>query len=148
MLSLNRKTDYALVALADMADRPDEWASAREIAERSDVPPALLMNVLKTLHGGGILRSTRGSRGGYRIAADLERLSLFDLVKVLEATEATPDANVNPQQAAQFIGLQVRKFRKPLDIQVPFQMPGDTAVVADYVNLERERGRFWLLLGW
>ena len=93
MLSLNRKTDYALVALADMADRPGEWASAREIAERSDVPPALLMNVLKTLHGGGILRSTRGVRGGYRIAADLERLSLFDLVKVLEATEATPDAD-------------------------------------------------------
>src|SRR5688500_18092438 len=79
MLSLNRKTDYALVALADMADRPQEWASARDIAERSDVPPALLMNVLKTLHGGGILRSTRGVRGGYRIAADLERLSLFDL---------------------------------------------------------------------
>ena len=36
MLSLNRKTDYALVALADMADRPGQWASAREIAERRD----------------------------------------------------------------------------------------------------------------
>lgn len=93
MLSLNRKTDYALVALADMADRPGEWASAREIAGRRDVPPALLMNVLKTLHGAGILRSTRGMRGGYRIAADMERLSLFDLVKVLEKTDRTPEAN-------------------------------------------------------
>ena len=93
MLSLNRKTDYALVALADMADRPGQWASAREIAERSDVPPALLMNVLKTLHGAGILRSTRGMRGGYRIAADMERLSLFDLVRVLEKTDPTPGEN-------------------------------------------------------
>jgi Rrf2 family protein len=93
MLSLNRKTDYALVALADMADRPGQWASAREIAERSDVPPALLMNVLKTLHQGRILRSTRGSRGGYRIAADLEQLSLFDLVRVLEKTESAPEVN-------------------------------------------------------
>lgn len=90
MLSLNRKTDYALVALADMADRPGQWASAREIAGRNDVPAALLMNVLKTLHQGGILRSTRGSRGGYRIAADLERVSLFDLVRVLERTEPGP----------------------------------------------------------
>lgn len=88
MLSLNRKTDYALVALADMADRPEQWASAREIAGRSDIPAAVLMNVLKTLHQGGILRSTRGSRGGYRIGADLERLSLFDLVRVLEKTDA------------------------------------------------------------
>jgi Rrf2 family protein len=93
MLSLNRKTDYALVALADMADRPEQWASAREIAERSDVPSALLMNVLKTLHQAGILRSTRGSRGGYRIVADLERLSLFDLVRVLEKTESAPEAD-------------------------------------------------------
>ena len=92
MLSLNRKTDYALVALADMADRPGEWASAREIAERGDIPAAVLMNVLKTLHGGGILRSTRGMRGGYQIAGDLERLSLFDLVRVLERTDAEPDA--------------------------------------------------------
>jgi Rrf2 family protein len=98
MLSLNRKTDYALVALAHMADRPEQWASAREIAERSDVPSAVLMNVLKTLHQGGILRSTRGSRGGYRIAGDLERLSLFDLVGVLEKVE--PAAESNPGEPA------------------------------------------------
>ena len=97
MLSLNRKTDYALVALADMADRPGEWASAREIAERRGIPPMVLMNVLKTLHGAGILESTRGMRGGYRIAADiaadLERLSLFDLVRILERTDEAPGAN-------------------------------------------------------
>ena len=93
MLSLNRKTDYALVALADMADRPAQWASARDIAGRRDVPAALLMNVLKTLHGAGILRSSRGMRGGYRIAADMERLSLYDLVRVLEKTDRSPDAN-------------------------------------------------------
>jgi Rrf2 family protein len=93
MLSLNRKTDYALVALADMADRPLEWASAREMAERGDVPAALLMNVLKTLHGAGILRSSRGMRGGYQIATDLERLSLFDLVRILERTDRSADAN-------------------------------------------------------
>lgn len=88
MLSLNRKTDYALVALADMADRPHQWASARELAGRCDVPPAVLMNVLKTLHCAGILQSTRGMRGGYRIAADLDRVSLFDLVRILATNEA------------------------------------------------------------
>ena len=96
MLSLNRKTDYALVALAHMADRPEQWASAREIAERGEVPSGVLMNVLKTLHQGGILRSTRGSRGGYRIAADLERVSLFDLVGVLEKVEPTAEAHGEP----------------------------------------------------
>ena len=90
MLSLNRKTDYALVALAYMADRPGQWSSAREIAQSSDVPLALLMNVLKTLHQGHILRSTRGMRGGYQIAADLERLSLYDLTRAVAQADSAP----------------------------------------------------------
>ena len=94
MLSLNRKTDYALIALAHLADRAGQWSSAREIAASGDVPQSVLGNVLKMLHQGRILRSSRGSRGGYRIAADLERLSLFDLIRVLENAEA--DANTPP----------------------------------------------------
>jgi Rrf2 family protein len=98
MLSLNRKTDYALVALAFMADRPGQWSSAREIAQNSDVPLALLMNVLKTLHQSHILRSTRGMRGGYQIATDLERLSLFDLTRVVDRTEpAVDDSRREPE---------------------------------------------------
>jgi Rrf2 family protein len=91
MLSLNRKTDYALVALAHMADRAGQWSSAREIAQRSDIPLPLLMNVLKSLHQGQILRSTRGVRGGYQIAADLERLSLFDLTRAVAQADVTPE---------------------------------------------------------
>jgi Rrf2 family protein len=87
MLSLNRKTDYALIALAYMADRTGQWSSAREIANSARVPAAVLMNVLKTLHQSQILRSTRGMRGGYQIAADLERLSLFDLTRVVDRAE-------------------------------------------------------------
>jgi Rrf2 family protein len=90
MLSLNRKTDYALIALAYMADRSGQWVSAREIAQSAQVPLALLMNVLKTLHQSHILCSTRGTRGGYQITADLERLSLFDLTRVVARVE--PDA--------------------------------------------------------
>ena len=91
MLSLNRKTDYALVALAYMADRPGQWSSAREIAQGSQIPLPLLMNVLKTLHQGHILRSTRGVHGGYQIAADVERLSLFDLTRTVAQAEPAPD---------------------------------------------------------
>jgi len=87
MLSLNRKTDYALIALAYMADRAGQWSSAREIANSARVPAPVLMNVLKTLHQSQILRSTRGMRGGYQIAADLERLSLFDLTRVVDRAE-------------------------------------------------------------
>ena len=97
MLSLNRRTDYALIALAYMADRAGQWSSAREIAQSAQVPTALLMNVLKTLHQSDILRSTRGMRGGYQIAADLERLSLFDLTRVVARVEPVADGAAEPE---------------------------------------------------
>jgi len=80
MLSLSKKTDYALIALAFLADRPDRTASAREIAAAHNLPLPLLMNILKSLHQAKLLTSTRGIKGGYQIAIDPHRLSLYDLV--------------------------------------------------------------------
>jgi Rrf2 family protein len=58
--------------------------SAREIAERCQLPLPLLMNLLKVLHQRGILKSVRGASGGYRIASDLGKLSLLELSGILE----------------------------------------------------------------
>ena len=65
MLSLTKKTDYALIALAYLAERPDRTVSAREIAGGFQMPVALVMNILKTLHHAKWLASTRGAKGGY-----------------------------------------------------------------------------------
>ncbi len=84
MISLTKKTDYALIALAYLAERPGRIASAREIAEARNLPAALLMNILKDLQHHGMLRSTRGVKGGYEIASDLAAVSLHDLIVALE----------------------------------------------------------------
>ncbi len=84
MLSLSKKTDYALIALAYLAERPGRVASAREIADARDLPAPLLMNILKELHQHDILASTRGVKGGYEIATDLSSLSLHDLIVAIE----------------------------------------------------------------
>ena len=84
MLSLSKKTDYALVALAHLAETPGRVASAREIAEARNLPTALLMNILKELQHQGIVRSTRGARGGYELAADISCVSLHTLIVAME----------------------------------------------------------------
>jgi len=87
--NLTRKTDYALVALAALAEPSDnddgpKPLSARQISERYDLPLPLLMNVLKDLHRGGILCSRRGAGGGYMLCHDPTEVSLL---KIVEATE-------------------------------------------------------------
>ena len=88
MLAFTRKTDYALVALARLAEKgPPPGAaalSARRIAERDTVPVAVLMNVLKSLVGAGLVTSTRGARGGYTLAKTAERITVRDVIEAME----------------------------------------------------------------
>lgn len=86
MLTITKKTDYALIALAHLAERPGRVSSAREIAAGYGLPLPLLMNILKNLHHHGLLHSTRGVKGGYQIKADLEAVSICDLIEIMECS--------------------------------------------------------------
>ena len=87
MLCLSKKTEYALIALAYMAERGDRVSSAREIAVAHGLPLPLLMKILKCLQHHEMLHSTRGVLGGYRLVADLDQRSLFDLVAMMECPD-------------------------------------------------------------
>ncbi len=85
MITLSRKADYALVALAHLGQgRGDAAVSARMIAERYKLPAALLMNILKDLARVKLVRSTRGAGGGYTLACDPARVTLLDVVRAVD----------------------------------------------------------------
>jgi Rrf2 family protein len=81
MLAFNKKVHYALIAINYLAQRPDRIASAREIAAAHNLPLALLMNILKELHHKKVVRSQRGTRGGYSLNIDMRKYTLHDLIK-------------------------------------------------------------------
>lgn len=87
MISLTRKTDYALVALAKLAEAEtvqDRPVSVRQIAEEYRLPLPLLMNVFKGLQKAGFVRSTRGAHGGYDLAKSPDRIKLLSVIEVME----------------------------------------------------------------
>jgi Rrf2 family protein len=84
MLALTKRTEYALIALCHMARQPDETISARDLAGRHAIRLPLLMNVLKALNQKGLVRSTRGANGGYRLAVAPEALSLTRVAEAIE----------------------------------------------------------------
>ncbi len=84
MLALTRKTDYGLVAMAHLAEKFDQVCSAREIAQAHRIPVPVLMSILKRLSRAGLITSVRGTRGGYRVAIDLEQVSLNDFIVAVE----------------------------------------------------------------
>ena len=84
VLSLTRKTDYALAALADMARDGRGGSSARDLSERLQLPVRALTNILNHLKHRGLVLSIRGARGGYRLAKEAKEITLADLIEAVE----------------------------------------------------------------
>lgn len=90
VLQLNKRTEYALIALVHMVDQeavgddPERFVSAREIGDRYPLPRRLLAEVLKDLQRAGVVHSQRGATGGYAIARAAEDLPLGDIVLAME----------------------------------------------------------------
>ena len=80
---VSKKTDYALLILSHLADRP-AGGSAREIAERFGLSKAFLANILKELCQKGFLTSHRGVKGGYSLSRPAAEISLAELLEALE----------------------------------------------------------------
>jgi Rrf2 family protein len=78
------RTRYAIRALYDLAfHRRGKAAQAREIAERQEIPPRYLEQILRDLRRAGIVEARRGPRGGYALARAPETVSLADVVRAV-----------------------------------------------------------------
>jgi len=84
MLTLTRKTDYALVAMTELARCAPDQLSARKIAELSGLPLPILSGVLHQLLAYGLIISVRGSQGGYSLVQSPDEISLADMIEAIE----------------------------------------------------------------
>jgi len=96
MLRLSRRLDYAILALAHLADPTLVGpVSARAVSVRSRIPAAVLANILKDLSRLGVIRSVRGAHGGYELAVRPEELTVGELLRRMEGApklvECVPD---------------------------------------------------------
>jgi Rrf2 family protein len=83
-LRLTKRTDYAVRACLLLAVSPDVPVSSRRIAQRMAVPDRFLPQVLADLARAGIIESTSGKLGGYRLRRDPTELTLLDLIETIE----------------------------------------------------------------
>ena len=79
--------EYGVICALHLARRePDGPVTGREIAERERLPVDYVEQILLRLRRAGIVRSTRGARGGYALARSAERISIRDVIEASEST--------------------------------------------------------------
>lgn len=80
MFKINRKIEYALIALKHMSHKtPGQLTSAKEICEKYGTPFDPTSRVLQLMTQHEVLQAEQGARGGYQIIKDLTKLSLKEL---------------------------------------------------------------------
>lgn len=89
MNKINRKLEYALMALKYMTGKiPGELTSAKEVSENFKTPFDATARVMQVMVQKGLLRSEQGASGGYQISRDLAKVSIHDLVEMIDGPTA------------------------------------------------------------
>lgn len=79
---LSRKAALAIAAVIDIAlHSRSQRVSAKALAARHGLPPRHLEPVLQALVRDGILKGTRGPRGGYALGRERGRITAADILR-------------------------------------------------------------------
>jgi len=84
MLRVSKLTDYATVVMTCLVTGGDDVLSAQVLAERARLEAPTVSKLLKQLAQAGLVVSTRGINGGYRLARAPERITIADVVTAME----------------------------------------------------------------
>lgn len=86
-MKLSTKGRYAMVALADLADQPNEaLVSLAEISRRQDISLPYLEQLFVKLRRAGLVESVRGPGGGYRLARGPEAIRISEILTAVDET--------------------------------------------------------------
>ncbi len=84
MLKMNKSTRFALYCIVELSRDADAVLSARHIADKYCISEHHVVKVLQQLTRAGLVRSIRGTKGGFQIAVDPKTVTMYDVVKITE----------------------------------------------------------------
>src|SRR5438309_7478785 len=87
MLSIT--SQYALRALSHLARQTEGAVLGRDLAQSVEIPANYLSKVLLVLRNAGLVDTTRGSGGGYRLRRPANEVRLIDVVELFEEISPT-----------------------------------------------------------
>ena len=84
-MNVTSKGRYALYIMLDLARREDEaCVSLKTIADRHDISMKYLEAIVGSLKRAGLVESTRGKEGGYRLNKSADDYSVGEILRCLE----------------------------------------------------------------
>ena len=84
-MQISTKGRYAMRLMLDIARYGrGETVKIKDIADRQDISPKYLEQIISELNRSGLVRSTRGPQGGYSLARPPEEYTVGSILRVME----------------------------------------------------------------
>ena len=97
-MKLSTRGQYGTRALLDLAlHQGEEPILLKDISQRQQISLKYLEHLITPLIAGGMVRSTRGPRGGVSLAKLPEEIRLDEVIQLLEGSIAPVECVNNPQ---------------------------------------------------
>ncbi len=91
-MKFSKKSRYGLIALVDLAvNSKYEQVALNSIADRNNISPQYLEQVFASLRRAGIVKSVKGSQGGYLLSQDADKISVAKILEALEGNYRIED---------------------------------------------------------
>lgn len=92
-MRITHKVDYGVRVMAAIAtieaDAPGKAIQRAVLAERDNLPPGFLVDILAALRNAGLLRSHRGGGGGWSLAKPADQIAVADVIRALDGPLAS-----------------------------------------------------------
>ncbi len=100
-MKLSTRGQYGTRALLDLAlHQEEEPVLLKDIAQRQQISLPYLEHLVTPLIAGGIMRSTRGAKGGVSLAKPPKEIRLSEVIQLLEGSIAPVECVNNPKICA------------------------------------------------
>jgi Rrf2 family protein len=107
---LRRNTDYALRAMSHLAIHWKEgFSSARKLACEEDISYPLVRKLLQRLLKANLVKSTIGSRGGFRLSKQPSKINLLEIIETIQGPLQLSGCLLGPDICSRRKGCSVNK---------------------------------------
>lgn len=114
-MQISKKSQYGLRAMVYLAKKckKNEFVPLKEISLKEEIPFDFLEKIIALLEKENLVRGRKGYGGGYILGKSPSRITIFDIVKILEKT--TP---VNCVFCGRIKGCAAKNVWKKVDLAI------------------------------
>lgn len=95
-MKYSKATNYALHAMLHLAvTTPNQRVDMQQLAEQLEVSPTYLSKIMTKLVKAGIIESSSGPNGGYKLKSNWEDISFLDIIHAIEGSASLFEGCLN-----------------------------------------------------